>query len=213
MFFVFSIQTFYAQVSIKTDLSFGVNYATTYRRHITAPNVETLLPAHSYSANVNVQYAFSDSSYVVFAGIGVLKRPIIYILGDEDVSSYPGNSSSGSMVFGYDTFRRKQNYYFIEYPIYLIKYLNCGLGFLGGISFKLHQESLLKADKIFERLSYKNFNYGVLVGLNYKVNYNLSISLRTDFEYMPFVKEVYFENVSISNFNTLLSLGYTFKLK
>lgn len=208
------IPTIYSQFSIKPDLSLGVNYATMHRRHLKAPSVETLLPTHSYSANVNIQFTFADSSYTLATGIGFLKRPITYILADEDLSTYTAACDLSSMTFGYDSFRRKQNYYFIEFPLYLMRNLNCGLGFYGGLNFKLHQAGLLKADRIFERYSYKFFNWGLLLGMNYKINSKLSVSLKTDLEYMPFVTEDFFGTITVvSNFNTMLSIGYTFELK
>jgi hypothetical protein len=210
---IFTSIGLYSQISIKVDLSLGVNYATSYRAKIPNPAVEKTLPAHSYSATANAEYSFSDSAYSIGFGLGFIERPAIFVLIDQDLSTYSEECNLSSMTFGYDSFYKKQNYCFVDFPIYFKRNYSCGLTLVAGLTFKYYCREMSETDQIFDRLIFKEFNWSPLFGIGYDFNKHLSILLKTEPEFNPFIRTPDTDyTIIFGNFNTMISFGYKFKL-
>ncbi|HOZ29697.1 MAG TPA: outer membrane beta-barrel protein [Bacteroidales bacterium] len=201
------------QISIKPELSFGVNYITSYRKKMSNPDIVKTLPIHSGSVAVLCDYSFNDTSYNIGFGVGLLLRPAVFILRDQDLSMYSEDINLSQMTFGFDSFYKKQNYVFIDFPIYFKRNYKNGFSILAGLGFKYYCSELVKHNPHLSRLVLKKFNWCPIIGFGYNIKNRFSLTLKAEPEVSPFIKSPDTEyKVIFSNYNFLFSFGYKFTI-
>lgn len=201
------------QISINPELSFGINYITSYRKKMSNPDIDRTLPTHSGSVAILCDYSFNDSSYKIGFGVGLLLRPAVFIFRDMDLSMFSEDINLRQMTFGYDSFYKKQNYVFIDFPIYFKRNFKNGFSLLTGLGFKYYFSELVKQNPYLTRFILKKFNWCPVIGFGYNFKNNLNLMLKAEPEISPFIKSPDTEyTVVFSNYNFLLSFGYTFSI-
>jgi len=175
----------------------------------TMVGIEKILPAHSYSIGAEVNYEIKASGFSINLGLGILNQPAIYVLS----SSYVFYRYEEPEI-KYETFRRKLNYFFIQTPLTVTRQYDSGFKFGIGVNFKYYLPKFTTPDNIFYRFEYRNFNWGALMLLGYQSDNNIYIGLKSEFENPGFITEEFVGETTIfANFNTMLSIGYIFKIK
>jgi hypothetical protein len=203
-----------AQLSLTPEFSGGVNFVSSYGKRSSNPDVERLLPAHSFAVSIMGEYAFDDSDYSVGFGTGLLIRPVVYILMDQDLSTYSEEIDLSSMTFGYESFYKKQNYKFVDIPVCFKRNYENGLYFNIGIGFKYFLKNDTRIDPYLSRLVLKKFNWTPTIGIGYIFENNLNLMLKAEPEISPFIKTPNTDyKVSFSNYNFMISVGYKLSFK
>lgn len=218
VFCIWSFVSFFndvnAQLSLTPELSGGLNFATSYGKRPSNPDVERSLPTHSFAVSMKCEYKFHESSYSLGFGAGLMIRPVVFIIRDQDLSFYSEEIDLSSMTFGYESFYKKQNYKFVDIPVYIKRNYENGLYLMMGIGFKCFLENMTRIDPHLSRLVLKKFNWSPAIGLGYNFENNLNIMLKAEPEMSPFIKSSDTEHkVFFSNYNFMISVGYKLVFK
>ncbi|MDD2634651.1 MAG: hypothetical protein PHW82_04055 [Bacteroidales bacterium] len=207
IFTLFNICVVNGQTKIGIEASFGINKPLEVGSFINL-NIEKTNVVHSWAIGAEISTGVLKSKYFVNTGLFFLYQPIAYTRRDEWFTNV------GSFNVGIDAFYIKRNFYFASVPFYITRKYNNGLGIIYGVNLKCFL--FPEPSTIYFTRHYKinRVNWGVLFGFNYDFNKNLSISLKTDIEYPSFIEQTNSSRRAfLSNFNTMISLKYTFNCK
>lgn len=197
-----------AQFSISPEVSIGVGKHDWLGLSSGVVGFEKVCWAHSYSIGLGVDYRIKNSGYSVNSGLDFLHQPAIFILASSYVLFFYQQQD-----IRYDTFRQKENYYFLQVPLTFERHFDSGFNFGCGVNLKYFLSGLSNPAPIFYNWDYRDFNLGAIIVLGFETKNNLSLSLKTAFEYPGFITEEFVgETTYFYNINAMLGIGYSFGL-
>jgi hypothetical protein len=201
---IFAIEV-QCQINVHANSSIGLNKPYEVGNFSTLDIKKTNL-VHTFDIGIDLSKDLGKSNYSIFMGIHFLYQPWAYTRND----FYMINADT--VEIGIEAFQIKRNFYFATLPIYFVKSFDSKFGIIWGVNLKCFlfpQPSYTYFTKYYK---IKRINWGLLLGLNYKINDQWQLSIKTDVEYPGFMEQtVYSSKGLLSNLNTMLSVGYTFK--